>query len=254
VYYSYGIPIYQPFGRMNWFHLSNVLPLDVWGVPLSVFDKLKLSLLGVRIKRHFKHAEIISAESEYSLRLISNEHSDKCCVSVNGSDEEIMQAEQPLRMKENVAIILGTYRYKALADSYAIFKMLQNKTPELTLEIVGDQQRIPSSILRDPSVLATGWLTRPEVIRRLERSRYYISTTLIENSYNAASEGIFFAEESFISDIGPHRELLQNQTFETITIPSLVNPLFHIKRNQIDAANLKNWDQVIREMLDRVAQ
>ena len=39
LYYSYGIPIYYHFGKINWFHMSNVLPLNSKDMGLSLFDK-----------------------------------------------------------------------------------------------------------------------------------------------------------------------------------------------------------------------
>src|ERR1039457_4876293 len=41
LYYSYGIPLYYRFGRINWFHLSNVLPFRTGEVPLSRVGRLK---------------------------------------------------------------------------------------------------------------------------------------------------------------------------------------------------------------------
>src|SRR5258708_5598926 len=49
LYYAYGIPIYGRFGNINWFHLSNVLPIAIEGIPVSLFDKLRLGILGRRI-------------------------------------------------------------------------------------------------------------------------------------------------------------------------------------------------------------
>ena len=63
LYYSYGIPTYVPFGKINWFHLSNVLPLGSQGIPLPLFDRLKLGYLGWRIIHNFQNADVISAES-----------------------------------------------------------------------------------------------------------------------------------------------------------------------------------------------
>jgi hypothetical protein len=74
--------------------------------------------------------------------------------------------------------------------------------------VIGDAKHVPGWLCRRPEVMIRGSLERPVVIDILRRSRIYISATHIENSYNAAAEGAFLAEESFISDIPPHRELL----------------------------------------------
>jgi hypothetical protein len=87
------------------------------------------------------------------------------------------------------------------------------------------------------------------VIACLRRSRFYISTTFIENSYNAAAEGAFMADESYISDIGPHRELLMGMSYEAVRVPDVSRPLLHVKRQDLTGANLKNWQAVVVDML-----
>jgi hypothetical protein len=66
VYYTYGIPLYVRFGYLNWFHLSNVLPLGTRAIPLSVSDRMKFKLLGRRVRRGLALADIVSAESHFS--------------------------------------------------------------------------------------------------------------------------------------------------------------------------------------------
>jgi glycosyltransferase involved in cell wall biosynthesis len=249
LYYSYGIPIYRQSGKLNWFHLSNVLPLAPRGVPLNFLNRFKLGYLGRRIKRSYDSADIISAESSYSLQLINKEHSSKFFKSVNGSDDELDNAKDFGNVqKDETAIVLGTYKYKALEDSLLVFKMLRSQNRELKLIIIGDDRFISSSLRREPNVIITGMLQRPEVIEYLKKVKYYISTTHIENSYNAASEGVFFADESFISDIGPHRELLEALPYKKRDIPGMTRAVLHVRREEISGANLKSWEDVISEM------
>jgi hypothetical protein len=85
----------------------------------------------------------------------------------------------------------------------------------------------------------------------LRKTRFYISTTRVENSYNAAAEGIFFADESYISDIGPHRELLLNAQFDTVSVPGIRQPLLHVHRHRLTGANLKSWETVVGDMIAR---
>jgi hypothetical protein len=73
--------------------------------------------------------------------------------------------------------------------------------------------------------------------------------TYIENSYNAASEGIFLADESYISNIGPHQELLDGIKFERIELSGLDRVIIHVKRDEISGCNLKSWDDVVSEMI-----
>ena len=253
LYYSYGIPIYSKLGKINWFHLSNVLPLGWQGIPLCFQDIPRLAYLGWKIRRNYKNADVISAESRQSLELIGAMQSEKLFLSVNGSDDELGYLHnKDMVVKDNIAIVVGTINYKALQDSYYVFEMLRKRNHQLKLVIIGDEKTIPRVLRRDPNVIITGFLKRNDVIDFLKKSIYYISTTYIENSYNAASEGIFFADESYISDIGPHKELLDGMFYEIISIPKIDRKILYVKRGEISELNLKNWADVIKEMITKV--
>ena len=252
LYYSYGIPLVR-LGRVNWFHLSNVLPLAPRGVPLPAFDHVKLRCLGFLIRRALPAADVISAESRFSLGLFDPEFAARLFLSVNGSDDEIQHWRHPhVAPADEVAMVVGTYSYKAIEDSWKVFDMLRRGSPALRLEIVGEAAAIPARVRADPGVTAAGVLPRPEVIARLLTARYYISTTLIENSYNAASEGVFSAEESYVSDIGPHRELLAGMPADAVIAPGMDRPVLHVRRGELSGAGLKTWAEVIKEMIDHV--
>jgi hypothetical protein len=154
--------------------------------------------------------------------------------------------------KDNIAIVVGTQKYKALLDSYHIFKTLKKQNKLLRLFLIGSKDSIPSKLMNSEDVLATGVLQQSDVIEFLKKTKYYISTTLVENSYNAASEGVIFANESYISDIGPHRELLENEPFEQVSISSLSSPVLRIKSEDIVGINLKLWDDIILELIQKV--
>jgi hypothetical protein len=250
LYYSYGIPVYFRFGRVNWFHLSNVLPLAPEGIPLSLYHRVRLGSLGRRIRRGFANCEVISAESAYSLGLIEGAGGARRFMSVNGSDDELAYLQGNDReRKDDIATVVGTYSYKALGDSYRVFQMLREANSELQLVIIGDAQDVPASLKGRGDVIVRGALARADVIACLRRSRFYISTTFIENSYNAAAEGAFMADESYISDIGPHRELLMGMSYEAVRVPDVSRPLLHVKRQDLTGANLKNWQAVVVDML-----
>jgi hypothetical protein len=53
------------------------------------------------------------------------------------------------------------------------------------------------------NMVATGIIQQSDVIELLKKTKYCISTALVENSFNAASESTVFADESYISDIAP---------------------------------------------------
>jgi glycosyltransferase involved in cell wall biosynthesis len=251
VYYAYGIPLYLRIGHVNWFHLTNVLTLGTRAIPLSMRDRLKLNILGRRIRRGLALADVISAESEHSLGLI--EAIDGCgrarlLLSVNGSDDQLAFArETGVAHKDNIATVLGTYRYKALDESWRVFLELKSNDRELKLVIIGDADEVPAYLRRKADVIVCGMLDRAEVIDYLRRTKFYISTTYAENSSNAVSEGIFHAEQSFISDIGPNRELLGGSRFRQVSFAGLNRPLLHVRRNELSIASLKSWETVVSE-------
>lgn len=257
LYYSYGIPIYGRFGKVNWFHLSNVLPLGSRGIPLPAFERLKLNYLGWVIKRNLRNADIISAESNNSLGLIKTTDAEKLFLSVNGSDDELSYLQNGgASAKDNIATVLGTQKYKALLDSYRVFEMLRRRHNELKLAIIGPENTVPKELRGCKDVILKGTLQRAAVIECLRKTRYYISTSRIENSYNAASEGVLFADESYISDIGPHRELLMTVPYEYVSVPQIDNRLIRIKKENVSGIRLKTWNDVICDMtgiaLDRL--
>jgi glycosyltransferase involved in cell wall biosynthesis len=253
LYYSYSIPIYNKVAKVNWYHLSNVLPLVPFKFPLSIFDKFKMFLLGFRIKKKLINAEVISGESRYSIGLITKKINSNYIISVNGSDDEINYLEQiSIETKKNFAVVLGTYKYKSVNDSFKIFQKLKENNPELKLIIIGDKKYLSKHILKHKDVNVKGLLSRKEVISLLLNCKIYISTTLIENSYNAASEGIFFADESYISDIEPHRELLKGLNYELIKFDKIDQKLIYVQRNEINLQNLKLWRNIIEELIVKV--
>ncbi|MFL6601423.1 MAG: hypothetical protein ACJ8R9_08830 [Steroidobacteraceae bacterium] len=250
LYYSYGIPLYLRFGRVNWFHLSNVLPLGTRGIPLSITDQLKFRLLGQRIKRGFALADVISAESRYSLGLVEAAGCPDLCLSVNGSDDELQSMHAlDMQPKDNLAVVLGTYRYKALEESWRVFQQLRVAHRGLKLVIIGNEKFIPRKLRHDPQVVVRGVLEHSEVSDALRKARFYISTTYAENSYNAASEAIFLVDESYVSDIGPHRELLAASRFQRVHIAGVDRPLLYMKRSELSGTVLKSWDCVVTEMV-----
>jgi hypothetical protein len=252
LYYSYGIPVYARFGTINWFHLSNVLPLRLRSIPLPLSYRLKLGYLGWRIKNTLQNADVISAESNFSLGLMDAKHSGKYFLSVNGSNDELAYLQNKCaQKKEHIAVVLGTETYKALDDSCLVFDMLRQGNSRLELMIIGNERLIPGNVRRKSNVIPTGVLPRSEVIEWLRKAKYYISTTYIENSYNAASEGVCFADESYVSDLGPHREFLKNVPFDQVSIPGMRRPVLHVRRENMSGANLKTWEQVITEVIEK---
>lgn len=252
-YYAYGVPMYERLGALNWFHLSNALPLCWRRVPMPLRDTLKFGVLGHRLRQHMGNADVISAESQASLALIDPALRDRLFLSVNGSDDELAHLRSgEVLAKEPIATVVGTYRHKALEDSCRVFDMLRSGDDRLRLLIFGDAAWIPRELRAHPHVVVMGNRPRAEVIATLRRSRYCISTTRVENSSNAASEGVFFADESYLSDIGPHRELLDGMPYDDVAVPGVARPMLHVVRQRVSGANLKSWDDVVGGMIARI--
>jgi hypothetical protein len=210
-------------------------------------------LLGWRITGRLKNADVISAESNASLALVDPAYRERLFLSVNGSDDELAYlARGETAGKEQVATVVGTYRHKALEDSCLVFEALRQRDPGLTLQIFGDPAFIPPAVTARAGVVVKGNRPRAEVIAALRTSKFYISTTRIENSYNAASEGIFFADQSYVSDIGPHRELLDGMPYDHVAVPGVDRPLLHVVGRRLSGANLRSWDQVVTAMIARI--
>jgi len=255
LYYSYGIPIPRKIGQVNWFHLSNVLPLTKISVFIPLKRRIEMRFLGFLINHCLKNANVISAESDTSMGLFNKHLSQKLVVSVNGSDDEINACKNNDNISDNreiedIAVTVGTYYYKCIDDVYKIYTHLLKSHPSLRLVIIGEREHIPQFVLKDNRVNAKGVLSQAAVCDLLRRSKYYITSTVIENSYNAASEGAFLSNESFISDIGPHRELLKGAIFEKIDNLGTRVASLHLKRTDLNSRNLKSWDQVVTEMID----
>lgn len=251
LYYSYGIPLAGKLGKVNWLHIANVLPFVNARKYVSLKRSLELKLLGFLIKHSLKYADIVSAESGASLKLL-NTANKKLVISVNGSDEEISLYDQlkDRNQVENIAVAVGTCQYKSMDDVYRIYTHLRETNSDLSLVIAGIKEDVPDYIKNDKQVILKGVLSQPQVCDLLKVAKYYLTATLIENSYNAASEGIFLTREAFVSDIGPHRELLQNTHYEVFDhLKTKINSLY-VKHKDLKINNLKSWDQVIREMID----
>jgi hypothetical protein len=253
-YYSYNIPLKRSItATKKWFHLSNVLPF----VEMSKFDiplrrKVELWWLGKLTKKGFPFVDFISAESGFSLNQLKVGKRTRKHLSINGADQElsVISAKKPPRKVNNEAIVVGTYHHKNLDDSYIIFKFLRQNNPALKMVVVGVKDTIPRALKEDPSVEITGVVDNQELCSRLLQARYYLNTSKIENSWNSASEGVYLAEQSFVSDIPPHRELLGG--FDSTPPMQLLTsvPIIHIKRQDLDIEKLKPWDEIVQKMIE----
>jgi hypothetical protein len=117
------------------------------------------------------------------------------------------------------------------------------------LVIIGEAGEVPAHIRAKSEVTVTGAIARHEVIGWLQRARVYISTTYVENSWNAAAEGVFLSEEAYLSDIGAHQELLRASPVTRVRIPGVSRELLHVRRAQASVATIQPWNAVVDTML-----
>ena len=72
---------------------------------------------------------------------------------------------------------------------------------------------------------------------------------MIENSWNAAAEGIFLAKESYISKIPPHNELLNNMKTSTSKTLDIFDKVMHVSRDNLKISKLVTWEKIIKDMI-----
>jgi hypothetical protein len=167
---------------------------------------------------------------------------------VNGSDDELAYARQHhATPKDNIATVLGTYRYKALNDSWRVFQELKADDSALQLMIIGNTREVPAHLRHRSDVIVRGTLERQEVLSCLRRTKFYISTSYVENRSNSVSEGTFHGDESYVSDIPSNRELLRGSKFDRVCIAGVSRPLLHVGRNELSTAGLSTWEAIVSE-------
>lgn len=254
LYYSYGIPLYQSIGHINWFHLSNVLALNTAKIPLDLGLRLRMIYLGHQVRNGLQWADVISAESQFALDLFPRECAERLFLSVNGSDDELLSLQRSVHEMPDPTLVtmVGTHVYKGLDDGLRIFEMLRDQVPDLRLEIFGDARAVPSVVRRSSNVILRGIQSQATVVNALMKSRYYISMTHVENSWNAASEGIFLANESFLSAIPPHRELLKSLPVKEVQISGVKRTVLKVTRAELSGVNLVDWETVVDRMIGEV--
>jgi hypothetical protein len=94
-------------------------------------------------------------------------------------------------------------------------------------------------------VFFIGELSRESVHKLLKASKLYISCTSIENSYNAAAEGVFLSSESILSSIPVHHEFvnLLGCNYELVSHGS--ESFIKLSNTGFDVPPSLNWDPII---------
>ena len=248
-YYSYGIPIYKKIASKHWFHLSNISPFIPYSIELDLLVRLKMIVLGHRIKNNLNNCDHISAESDFSLSHMPKKYHSRLFLSVNGSDDEINYLTKNNEGEiKDIAVTVGTHKYKKTNNVYKMYLELLKNNPELKLVIIGDPINLEQHIIDNTNIKKTGIISREQVIELLMRSKYFLTATTTENSYNAAAEGIYLAEESYISDIQPHYELVNGMDYKVIQ--NNAGSFIHIRKKDLSLTNIRSWNDVVIQILN----
>ena len=250
-YYSYNVPMKDFRAKVKWFHLSNVLPLSgTSGLNLPNRRRIELWWLGVITKKGLRHCDFVSAESRFSLNLLGNNDRIKQIVSSNGADHELeVMARRCNPFPEQIAVVVGTYFHKNVIDSYKVYQYLKKSDPSLNLVILGDPDIVPERVKQDPTVIFKGVVGHDEALEILSNAKYYINASLVENSWNAASEGSSLAQESFVSKIPPHLELFEGSEVAEFRDIETRSPMLRLTRDKFKMDNLETWDEIISNMI-----
>lgn len=256
VYFSYGIPLFERVGRVNWLHASNALTLTFARHEMGLKRYAEHQVLGHRLRSSLQYAQIASAESEFSLDLLRRAAPGHTgchfVVSPNGCDALLEKhASTPAPVEQPpYAITVGTWRYKRLALALEAYHELKKSYGDLSgLRIVGECSTIPNSVKRDPCVqLHCGNVPPALLYPMIKGALFYISASSIENSSNAALEGLMLAQNCLLSDIPSHQEMVRGIIDSRLPVPGTQSFLLvHGSRFGANTQPLK-WSDVALQM------
>ena len=264
IYLSYGIPLYNRVGKVNWFHVSNALSLTVKNISLPTITKIKMLLLKHRICSTVDNVDIVSGESQYTIDLFENEVPSKKQIQFhilrNGySSEDVSVIGQNYLGSEHdeYAMTIGIASYKRLDIVYKIFKNLQENNKILKkLYVVASPYDIPympalipKNFNLDKDVVVDTFDEREELVKLMSGMKYFISASQIENGSNALLEGLIFSQNVIASDIPAHRELLAGLDYGYFS--EEIDDEKFIYLENIDKDNFSksiSWEAVVKEM------
>jgi hypothetical protein len=214
-YFAYGQPLPQRIGQRNWLHISNALTL-CRAVKLDLPTRVKNLILGQQIIQSAPYVDIYSGESEFTLNLLRKSaliSGKQIFLATNGLDNTLISAYSKIGSStRRDAITVGTYSYKNLQATLHLFLDIKKNDVSLTkLHVVGPTDLVPKSVKNHPDVVCHGHQNHNELIERLTNTKVYISSSQIENSSNAALEGLMLCDLTYLSDIPSHRELLSRK-------------------------------------------
>lgn len=250
--FSYGIPIENPIGINNWFHISNATPLADFKVSLHFGLRVKMWILAMKIVGARKNCNVVSGESKFSLKLYENIDKSVSALVLENSFDFACENEKYLFPEiiknKRFALIVGTASYKRLNVAYNVYLNIKSKKKLDALVIIGDISSVNYYEIRnDKSVISLKQLKDSEYFLILKNSSVFISMSEIENSSCAVLEALYYQKNCYLSDIPSHQELLLGSHITTLG----GNKCIYIASNDIKR-DFKSWDSIIMVMLKKM--
>ena len=246
--FSYGIPIKRGYAEQNWLHVSNVLPFFFFHVTVAPNIFLKMCLLRQQFKSNYLNNDIISAESDFSIKMYIDVTGWKgdAIVLRNG----LHKVDPGFEPKQPFAIAIGTHPYKRIDRTYEVFQELKDELGLNKLLIVGDSKLIPRVIRSAVDVESKDYLPEAELLSCLKRAMYFISTSEVENSSSAVLEGLQYTQKAILSNIPSHQEMLRSNSgkhFQHLGKDYLI-----VNQNDVSDGAMAEWPNEIEKMLLRM--
>lgn len=246
--FSYGIPIKRGNAEQNWLHVSNVLPFFFTHATLSPMIFLKMYILLQQHKSNCLNNDIISAESDFSLKkyIDVTGWNGKAVVLRNGINK-VFTGFEP---KQPFAIAIGTYSYKRIDRTYEVFQELKAELGLNKLLILGSSKLIPREIRTAVDVDVKDFLSEEELLSCLKSAMYLISTAEVENSSCAVLEGLQHTRRAILSNIPSHLEMLRMGSGKHFQYQG--KDYIIVNENDISDGTMTEWPNEIRKMILRM--
>jgi glycosyltransferase involved in cell wall biosynthesis len=250
-FFSYGIPIYQRMSNLDWFHLSNALPLVYRECTISRGAWLKNWLLERRFRSCAGRFDVLSAESQFSL--------DAYAARLGPPPQGIILrngVEGPsaggtvVGQKDGRALTVGVQGYKRLRVAYEVYASIREQAGLSSFTIVGARQGVPPALRELRDVTITGWVTDEELQRLYAAARVYISASEVENSSNAVLEAFLAGATCVLSRIPSHLEMVSRELHSPFT--GLRRDFFVADAGCLRPEQCQSWTQAIDTMCDRM--
>jgi glycosyltransferase involved in cell wall biosynthesis len=246
-FFSYGIPLYSRICDLNWFHVSNLLPFTYRSCTVKTRSKPKNWLLARRFRHGAPFADIVSAESRYSLSRYADwcGSPKKCILLQNGAETISGAASFAARLP--IAITVGVEPYKRLDRVYEEFLRLKKSEGVEKLQIIGRADKVPAKVRNADNVIVTGFLSREDFINKYRTSKYFISASEVENSSNVVLEAVQYGLLCRLSRIPSHLEMFIPEALPSASVPDAAS-FFSADYSLIRKEILKGWREIIVEM------